>query len=239
MKTTAWIYTVGIIVLAIVFSFRSAGAQHDEMHEFRDLLGFDAITVGGGFDVKIRQGDEFVVEVITSDDSFDHVHTEVRDSTLDIHRARGGKFFGLFPADADVAVTLPVLTSATARGASDIETVGSISGDSLRIAASGGADVDMDVQVTTLEVITSGGADVDLSGTAESVSVKASGGSDLFARSLTARDVQLQTSGGSDVDVAVTERISGSVSGGSDVNYSGQPAVVDVKVSGGGDLSNR
>jgi hypothetical protein len=240
MKTTAWIYSVGLIVLAIAFSYGSADAEIDTARDVRDLRGFDSIEVGGGFDVHILQGDQFLVEVFAAEGQLDHVITEIHGSTLEIRGTRGGgKFFGIFPSGGQIDVTLPELTAVRASGGSDVMGLGKISVESLEIVASGGADVTLDVDVDTLEVVSSGGSDINLSGEAEFAALKTSGGSDVNAGALIARDVQVQTSGGSDARISVTGRLFGSVSGGSDVSYFGDPETIDVKVSGGGDLSGR
>jgi hypothetical protein len=240
MKTTAWIYSVGLIVLAIAFSYGSADAQNDAARDVRDLRGFDTIEVGGGFDVHLLQGDQFLVEVFAAEGELDHVITEIHGTTLEIRGSRGGgRFFGLFPSGGQIDVTLPELKAVRAMGGSDVMGLAKISVESLEIVASGGADVTLDVDVDALDVVASGGADVNLSGNADFAALKTSGGSDVNARSLSARDVQVQTSGGSDARIAVTGRLSGSVSGGSDVSYFGEPETIDVKVSGGGDLSGR
>jgi hypothetical protein len=240
MKTAAWIYTVGLIVLAVVFSYRSADAQYDGAREIRNIAGFDAIQVGGDFDVEVRQGAQFLVEVIGEDDELDRIVTQLRGSTLEIRRGRGGgKFFGLFPTYGRIAVTMPELAAVGASGGAGIVGIGKITGASLRIAASGGADVMLNIDVAALEVATSGGADVNLSGSTDFAAMKTSGGSDLNASSLSAREIELQSSGGSELRVSVTGRLFGTVSGGSDAYYLGSPETVDVKVSGGGNLSGR
>lgn len=240
MKTTAWIYSVALIVLAIVFSYRSADAQNDTASDIRDLTGFDSIEVGGSLDVHLLQGEQFLVEVFASDNDLENIVTEVDGSTLRLRRSRGsGRFFGVFPAGGEIDVTLPELAAVSVSGGADVIGLGKIAGERLRISASGGADVTLEIDVTSLEVTSTGGSDINLTGSADFAAIRTSGGSDFNARSLTARDVEVQTSGGSDARIAVSGRLSGNVSGGGDVSYFGEPESIDVNVSGGGDLSRR
>jgi hypothetical protein len=240
MKTTAWIYSIGLIIVAVIFSYGTADAEHDSASEIRDLRGFDSIEARGGFDVHVSQGDEFLVEVFAPEGELDNIVTEIHGSTLQIRRSRGGgKFFGLFPVRGAIDVTLPELTVVRAVGGSDIVSLARISGESLQITASGGADITLEIEVTSVEVTSSGGSDVTLTGSGEFAAIKTSGGSDLNAGSFSAREVQLQTSGGSEVRLTVTGRLFGNVSGGSDVFYLGSPETVDVNVGGGGNLSGR
>jgi hypothetical protein len=176
--------------------------------------------------------------VEVSSDDVDDILTEVQGGTLSIRRKRSWGFFD-WGDHGSAVVTLPKLVALTASGGSDVRAEGTFSGDALEIVASGGSDMALDVAVATLEVVTSGGSDLRLSGTARSAHVQSSGGSDLDASRLTVDDADVQSSGGSDLSIMVRERIVGNASGGSDIRYSGEPRVVNVNSSGGGDVSRR
>src|SRR5687768_13649389 len=135
--------------------------------ETRDLANFEAIRVGGGIDLYIRQGEPFLVEVASSDGDIADIITEVRRGTLEIRHDRSlFDFFDWGGDEVAVHVTLPKLVAVTASGGSEVSNEGTISGDELELTASGGADVTLDVSVTTLEVQASGGSDVRLTGSA-------------------------------------------------------------------------
>jgi hypothetical protein len=59
------------------------------------------------------------------------------------------------------------------------------------------------------------------------------------ASGLTAEEADVDSSGGSDLAIAVSQKISGEASGGSDVTYTGQPGTVTVNTSGGAELHHR
>ena len=206
--------------------------------ETRSLTGFDAIAVGGGIDLVVRQGDDFRVEV-QSDDDVAEILTEVRDGTLEIRRDRTLSGFFDWGDHGAVYVTLPALTALTASGGSDVRADGTLSGGDLAIVASGGSDVELDVAVDTLAATASGGSDTRLSGSARLARLHSSGGSDLNASRFTVAEANVESSGGSDVSIAVSERIVGNASGGSDITYSGDPRTVSVNASGGADVRRR
>jgi hypothetical protein len=208
--------------------------------ETRDLADFEAIRVGGGIDLFVRQGEPFLVEIESSDGDTADVVTEVRNGTLEVGHRRS--FFDFFDWGGDhvaVHVTLPEIVALTASGGSDVRNEGTISGDTLELTASGGADVTLAVAVTSLEVQTSGGSDVRLTGSARSTNLRSSGGSDLDASRLTTETANVASSGGSDVSIEVRDSIVAHASGGSDIRYSGQPRNVDVNASGGADVNRR
>jgi len=224
---------LGLILVSSLWVCLPAAAQDTET---RDLSGFEAIAVGGGIDLVLRQGDRFVVEV-QSDDDASEIITEVSAGKLTIRRERS---FGFSWGDAgSVNVTLPKLVALTASGGSDVRTDGALTGDALKVDVSGGSDVMLDLAVDTLELNTSGGSDASLTGTARAARLTSTGGSDLNAGRLTAGEATVNSSGGSDLVVAVRDKITGHASGGSDVAYIGQPSSVDVDSSGGSDVTRR
>ena len=233
MKTHRGVLAAQLICLILLSA--SASAQE---RESRPLAGFDAVAIGGGIDLFLRQGTGFVVEVEADDDAAEIV-TEVRGKTLEIHRKSSFKFFGWSGDLGPVYVTLPALVSLTASGGSDVTTEGTFTGDNLAIVASGGSDVMIDVSAGTVDVQASGGSDLTLTGSARSASVQSSGGSDLNARGFTADEAQVHSSGGSDLSIAVREKIVGDASGGSDIIYGGEPRTVDVDTSGGSEIRRR
>lgn len=223
--------------LAILLSLVSAPSEAQQ-RETRPVEGFDAVEVGGGIDLEVRLGREYLVEVESEGDPAEIV-TELRDRTLVVRRERSWSFFAWNDDDAAVHVTLPQLVALRASGGSDARAQGTFAGDKLEVAASGGSDVTIDVGVEELEATASGGSDLRLSGSARSARVHSSGGSDVNAGELTAEEADVHSSGGSDLTIAVRSKIVGNASGGSDILYSGQPQTVDVDSSGGSDVRRR
>lgn len=234
MKTHHSVLAASIILVA----FASMPAVVDaQQRQSRPLTGFDAIEVGGGINLTLRKGDGFVVEVAASEDDAAKIVTEVIGKTLKISRKTS--FFS-WGGGGTVYVTLPALVSLDASGGSHVRTEGTFTSDNLRLGASGGSDLTIDVAAGVLAVEASGGSDVRLSGTARSARVQSSGGSDLNASALAADDVDVDSSGGSDLTLGVVrQRIAGEASGGGDVTYSGTPGSVNVSTSGGAKLHHR
>jgi hypothetical protein len=71
------------------------------------------------------------------------------------------------------------------------------------------------------------------------VKIDASGGSDFNGFELTAEYAIIQTSGGSDAAITVTKEMAAEASGGSDINYKGNPVIKYKSASGGGSVSKR
>jgi hypothetical protein len=231
MKTLA----APVVLLSALTAFGVADAQD---RETRDLTGFNAVAVGGGINLFVRQGQPFRVEVAASDGDLDEIVTEVNAGKLEIRRRRPAGFLD-FGDRGTVSVTLPTLAALTASGGSDVKAQGTFSSDGLELVASGGSDMSIEVAVTELNVEASGGSDLTLSGNAKSARVQSSGGSDLNASKLTVDEADVHSSGGSDLSIGVRDKLVANASGGSDIHYTGQPGNVQVNSSGGGSINRR
>ena len=233
MKTHHGVLALSVILLPLASAPSAADAQQ---RQSRPLAGFNAIEVGGGVDLVLRKGDTFAVDVVASEDVAARIVTEVVDKTLRIGRKSNFFHWG---DGGTVYVTMPALASLDASGGSDVKTEGRFASDDLRLVASGGSDLTIDVEAGVLSVQASGGSDVRLSGSARSARVQSSGGSDLNASGLTADEAEVNSSGGSDLAIGVRQKIVGDASGGSDVTYTGTPASVNVNTSGGSEVHHR
>jgi hypothetical protein len=233
VKRTA--LAIPLVSLPFLVASLPAGAADKET---RALTGFNAIAVGGGIDLFLRQGEPFRVEVSASDRELDEIVTEVTGGKLEIRRRRPAAFLD-WGDRGFVSVILPRLTALAASGGSDVDTEGVFSGEGLEIVASGGSDMTIDVAVKELDVTASGGSDVEIRGRAGLARVQASGGSDLDASRLSVEDAEVQSSGGSDLSIAVRSKIVANASGGSDISYTGEPSIVTVDTSGGSGVRRR
>src|SRR5688572_18104551 len=130
------------VILLFAFSLPAVAES-----ETRDLEGFDAIEVGGGINLYVREGDQFGVEVVSTRGDTDDILTEINNDTLTIHHKDSMFSSKNRFADHTVNVTLPVLKSLSASGGSDVRGENTFSGDRLEISTSGGSDLSIDVEV--------------------------------------------------------------------------------------------
>jgi hypothetical protein len=101
------------------------------------------------------------------------------------------------------------------------------------IQIGGGGDADIKINAEKLKCSVSGGGDAYISGKASTFDIDISGGGDADAKNLLTEVTTFNGRGGSDIRVNVSKELSGHVSGGGDVYYSGNPEKVSVDASGG------
>jgi hypothetical protein len=120
-----------------------------------------------------------------------------------------------------------------------------VDGSTLRIDSKGSFNIIggegrfVEVAVARLEGLTaSGGSTVVGEGGTEALALEASGGADVDLSLLPVTALTLQASGGASVIAHAGESITGEASGGADVVVLGDPALQDIDVSGGAEVSN-
>jgi hypothetical protein len=102
-----------------------------------------------------------------------------------------------------------------------------------KIDISGGGDLTMELNADRLKCSLSGGGDATLNGQAGNVNISLNGGGNLTANNLQTGILDFQVSGGSDIHVNVSKELTGQISGGGNVYYTGNPAKVSVDTRGG------
>ncbi len=231
------IFTHLLATLTIVFLTTSLQAQKWEKDgntksEDRTVSSFTKVSISGGIDLTIAQGNSKTVKVEASENVIDNLMTEVKNGELRIYFDKNVRRV----KKANVFITVNNLENISASGGSDVESKGDLKFDNLAIYASGGSDIQLDLEVENLECHTSGGSDVDLDGSAETLDLNASGGSDFNGYNFKVKEVKVSASGGSDSNVYASESIEVSASGSSDVNFKGNPKKTKLKSSGSSDI---
>lgn len=205
----------------------------DENAEKRNASGFHAISVSGGIDLYLSQGDESVAVSASETKHRDRIKTEVKDGVLKIWYEYKGLTISINENRKMKAyVSFKTLDNLSGSGGSDILVDGSIKTSTLRLDISGGSDFEGKVEASTLTIEASGGSDVDISGTATNLDVHASGGSDFKGYKLTTDVCKLKASGGSDAYITINKELNVEASGGSDVHYKGNGVIRDMRTSG-------
>jgi hypothetical protein len=107
------------------------------------------------------------------------------------------------------------------------------------ITISGGGNLSLKMNVEKLNCSVSGGGDATLIGQASNLEISINGGGDVDADNLSTVNTTFHASGGSDIHVNVSEELSGDISGGGDVYYSGNPKNVSVDTRGGSEVHKK
>lgn len=227
---------LSILTLALigVSSLAAPANEKDTGKRDRKTEPFHGIKVSTGIDLYLTQGNAEKITVEADEDIIDNLKTEVHDGILQIYMEKN--FNWRWNVERKVYVTFRKLDMLTANSGSDVESQGLLQVKNLKIDASSGSDIELEINADRLTVSTSSGSDTDLKGTAGYMEASSSSGSDLNAEDLKTKVCEVSASSGSDATVYVTERIKARASSGADIRYHGNPPVKDINESSGGDI---
>ena len=206
----------------------------------RHLSGFNAINVGGSFDVYVTQGNTESVKVEAPSDIIGRIITEVDGGVLKIYNKHDnwnwGNFFG-HHKKVVIYVTAKSLNSVSLSGSGDVYFKDGITSNSLKLSLSGSGDMSGKVNVKTLESSISGSGDMRLSGRADNSTASVVGSGDFAARNLVTVNSAVRITGSGDATINASEKVDAAVHGSGDIHYTGAAKNVSSSKTGSGDIS--
>lgn len=226
MKTTKLFFGMLLIALFLM-------GCDDEMPDYYasrsyDLENFNAVELGDALQVRIVRGTRFSVVARGEQPDLDDLELRVEDGVLTGNYRNGSGSH----KRTKLEISMPQINSAIFEAASDASISGFTDpGSPFFLKASGASAVFMAGNFEELEVNVEGASEIALKGEADVLDVAVGGASRFYARELTANTSSIRVDGASEADLYVTERLEGSVQGGSLLRYHGDPEVLDVFVS--------
>jgi hypothetical protein len=182
----------------------------DLVTESRPVAGFTAVSVSGAGDLVIEQTGMESLEITAEDDVLPHIQSEVVGDWLVLGPAPGVRVNSSRPVR--YRLTVRTLTGVEASGASRV--------------------VAHDLNTPELASVLSGASTLEASGVATAHVTAVSGASRVETADLRSRTVVATVSGASYGLVRVSDSLAATASGGSRLEYYGDPVVVS-EVSGG------
>ncbi len=235
--------TLARFTIAIILALLSASCKMDVnfgsgvtgngevVEESRDVPeDFTAVTSSEGLDVYITQAPDFKIRVAADENVIDLIGTDIREGKLKIHAIKN-----IGRATKKIYVSMPDITSLEANSGADLTGEGLLEADKVRLSASSGGSLKVEIAADQIDAETSSGADIRMGGRANLLYASASSGSDIRAVDLEAKVCRADASSGADIRVNVTEQLTADASSGADIGYSGSPKV-DTRKSASGSV---
>lgn len=205
----------------------------------RSVGEYDAVSSAGWFDVELVAGNEGELTLKGEENLLEYIKTEVKDGKLVIKKEKG---VNLQSSNwkSNIVITVPVedIEAVSLSGSGDVVSKTTLKADNFKASVAGSGDVSLSVEANTLKAGLSGSGDINLEGSANSFEVSVAGSGDIKAYDLIADYVDARVSGSADIKVTANKGLVAKVSGSGDITYKGNPAKIDSKSSGSGDISS-
>lgn len=181
--------------------------------ETRSVEPFHSVDLSGTGAIRLRVGEPGPLKVSGDDNILPIWNTETQNGVLRIWHE--GAINTKLPLTAEGAIQ--DVRELRVTGAGDFEVRG----------IDGGAPL---VEIT-------GSADIKLTGSAGQLTIKISGSGDVAAEELRVAKAIVKISGSGNANIFVTDELDVTINGSGDVAYRGDPANVNSRVSGSGDVT--
>lgn len=202
--------------------------------ETRNTSDYDGISVSGSFKVTLVSGNEGKINITGDENLLEYVVIEVESGNLKIKMRKN---FNI-SSTKRIEVTVPVeqIESLVLSGSGSISSTTEIKASSFSTVQSGSGKINLDINTRNLESTLSGSGHLTLSGVAENFEITVSGSGKIDSKQMNSENVSAQISGSGNITITTTESIKAIVSGSGQINYSGNPKVIEEKVSGSGGI---
>jgi len=204
--------------------------------ETHDLSDFSRIEAHNGFELEITMSNTFSIEITADDNVQEYVEVEKSGNTLSI-RLLGTRFYDSVTLRA--RVTMPDLYKIELTGGSQAAISGFSSAHDFEADLSGGSQLSGDITAGDAEFELSGGSQVSLEGSGDDLFINASGGSQLDLEDFLIDNADINLSGGSWATININGILDANLSGGSRVEYVGDPNLGDINLSGASTVSQK
>lgn len=195
--------------------------------------GFTKISVSGGIEVYIAQGDKPGISVEADGNLQEHIKTKVSGGTLTIKTD-----VNIGDADAKkVTVTLPKIESVESGGGALVKSTTVLKGNAITVSSSSGSSLEVAIEAESIKGESSSGSSLKINGRTIKLESSSSSGSTLDAGGLTATNVDADASSGSTSIVNPIEKLKADASSGSHINYVKTPTALDKNESSGGSVA--
>jgi hypothetical protein len=196
--------------------------------------GFTKISVSGGIEVYIAQGNKPGISVEADSNLQEHIKTSVSGGTLTIKTD-----VNIGDADAKkVTVTLPKIESVESGGGALVKSTTVLKGNAITVSSSSGSSLEVAIEAESIKGESSSGSNLKINGRATNLESNGSSGATLDARNLTLVNSNSNASSGGTIFINVSEKLKANASSGGKIYYVKTPVDLSKTVSSGGIVEN-
>jgi hypothetical protein len=233
------------------FPVKGSGELKDKSY---NISSFNNISVAGGFDVVLIQGNNEGVVLSAQENLFEYITVKVEEGVLKIYTEKN-----IMPTKGlKATISLKSISGLKVSGGGDVSSETGLDVPKLAIELSGGGDLSTNLKTDEMDCRISGGGDANIDGTVKNYNLGISGGGDVKS-DVSASIVDCSISGGGNLEMKSRDKISNanfvisgggdlridmeadllkcSISGGGDAALAGRAGMLDISVGGGGDIN--
>jgi hypothetical protein len=199
--------------------------------ETRKTGSFDAISVGGSFEVEVKMGDALSVTVEADDNIMKYIETRVSGNKLKISTEGLHSYSNVH---MKVYVTVPTLTSISAAASAEVVANNILTSSSkLMFKASSSSSIKAEVNAPEIETDASSSATITLTGKTQTHKTEASSSAEIKTFGLLSENTTAHASSSANIEVHASVNLDAKASSSGSIDYKGAAAVTKAESSSG------
>jgi len=201
----------------------------------RTTESYDNISTGGSFNVELVSGKEGTITIKGDENIISHIVTEVIGNELKVYFEKNRSY----DYKQDITITIPFeeISEISFAGSGNMITKNAINATDFEAKMAGSGDCALEINVKNIVAKIAGSGNLKLSGTAENVEAKTAGSGDLNCTKLVSQNADVAVAGSGSLEVNCTNNLIAKVAGSGNIQYKGNPKIIDSNVVGSGDIS--
>ena len=229
------IVAVSLSLNSCLFFWPSEKGNGNVVEENREVNDFVEIHASKGVNVYISQGDVEKVAVRADENLINVISTKVDGSVLKITNTKRIKE----ATENKVYVTVDKLEGITSFAGSNVYSENSIYTGGLELSCSAGSNLKLELFSGSVKLKATAGSNIFLEGNASDLEISATAGSNVKAENLNVKKCQAKAVSGANVFITVENELEAKAGTGGNVIYGGNPEILDVSSTSGGNVKKR
>lgn len=219
---------LGLSLMAFSVPSKRINGSGNVIKETRQLESFNAIDIGGAFEIELIKSNEEKIVIETDDNIMPAIKTRVSgnelrvDNEVDINN----------PTELKLTIYYKSLQEIDLSGAASLFSSDVLETPELDMDCSGASEITLNLKVGQFSGEFSGASKLELEGNINKAELDISGASVVRAYGLEIRNLELEASGAAVVKVLVLDNLKIEASGASSVRYKGEPNIELSDISG-------
>ena len=204
----------------------------------RTTSDYDGIKCAGSFDYILVAGNEGKITIEGEENLLEYIITEVKDGQLKVKTKNNVSLRTSYNKTIKITIPFKDIDEIALSGSGDLWNEDKITANNLEVSLAGSGDIVLDIEATSIDGSLAGSGDMTLKGKTNDLEISLAGSGDIHGFGLQANNTDVSVAGSGDIEIVSNKSLKARVSGSGDIQYKGNPAKEDTKVSGSGSISN-
>ncbi|GAA4058683.1 head GIN domain-containing protein [Flavobacterium chungnamense] len=201
----------------------------------RTTESYDKISTGDSFNVELVSGKEGTITIKGDENIISHVVTEIIGNELKVYFEKDRSY----NYKQDITITIPFeeISEIWFTGSGNLITKDVINAKDFDVKMTGSGNCELEINAKKVDAKFTGSGNLKLSGLTSELEAKTAGSGNLNCIKLTSENANVAVAGSGSLEVNCTNNLIAKVAGSGNIQYKGNPKIIDSNVAGSGDIS--